>query len=155
MKDIVHRRTLATPVTDLCRSTRGFTLIEVMVVVVILGILGALIVPNIIGRPDEAKVIAAQTDIHQIAVALNMYRLDNGVYPSTDQGLQALVEEPTGFPEPKHWSTDGYLSKIPLDPWDEPYLYINEGRNIEVYSYGADLQEGGDSFDADLYLSEL
>lgn len=136
-------------------SARGFTLIEIMVVVVILGILGALIVPNIISRPDEAKVIAAKSDIQQIGAALNIYRLDNGNYPSTDQGLQALVEEPTGFPEPKHWNVDGYLSKIPMDPWDQPYMYINEGRSFEVYSYGADAQEGGESFDTDLYLTEL
>lgn len=133
----------------------GFTLIEVMVVVVILGILGALIVPNIISRPDEAKVIAARTDIKQIGSALELYRLDNGTYPSTDQGLEALVEEPTGFPEPKRWNSDGYLSKLPVDPWDEQYLYINEGRTFDIYSYGADRQEGGESFDADLYLSEL
>jgi general secretion pathway protein G len=155
MNNVVLGRTSATPVLRQYRSARGFTLIEVMVVVVILGILGALIVPNIISRPDEAKVIAAQTDIHQIAAALNIYRLDNGVYPSTDQGLQALVEEPVGFPEPRHWNVDGYLPKIPVDPWDEPYLYFSEGRKIEVYSYGADKQEGGESFDADLYLNEL
>lgn len=153
MKHINPKRTTTVP--DQCRPMSGFTLIEVMVVVVILGILGALIVPNIISRPDEAKVIAAQTDIQQIAAALNIYRLDNGVYPSTDQGLQALVEEPTGFPEARNWNADGYLPKIPIDPWDEPYLYIAEGRKFEVYSYGADRQEGGESFDADLYYSEL
>lgn len=155
MKNLTYSRLAATPILSQGNSARGFTLIEVMVVVVILGVLGALIVPNIISRPDEAKVMAARTDIQAIASALGIYRLDNGVYPSTDQGLEALVEEPTGFPEPRHWSADGYLSKIPVDPWDEPYLYINEGRKIEVYSYGADRQEGGESFDADLYLSEL
>ncbi len=155
MKNNPERRTSGMRVTHPYSSASGFTLIEVMVVVVILGILGALIVPNIIGRPDEAKVIAAKTDIHQISTALNIYRLDNGVYPSTDQGLQALVEEPTGFPEARHWKKDGYLAKLPEDPWGEPYLYINEGLTIEVYSYGADRQEGGEEFDADLYLSEL
>ncbi|MDK1024104.1 MAG: type II secretion system major pseudopilin GspG [Gammaproteobacteria bacterium] len=155
MKIIVDSRRSASPSLARFKPERGFTLIEVMVVVVILGILGALIVPNIISRPDEAKVIAAKTDIQQLGVTLGMYRLDNGFYPSTEQGLEALVEEPNGFPEPRHWAADGYLSKIPVDPWDEPYLYINEGRNIEVYSYGADRQEGGESFDADLYLSEF
>ena len=134
---------------------RGFTLIEVMVVVVILGILGALIVPNIISRPDEARVVKATSDIRQIGSALEMYRLDNGVYPSTDQGLQALVEEPTGFPEARHWSQEGYLAKLPVDPWDESYLYINEGRTFDIYTYGADRQEGGELYDADIYLSEL
>jgi general secretion pathway protein G len=143
------------PLGQMMKTQGGFTLIEVMVVVVILGILGALIVPNIISRPDEAKVTAARTDIKQIANALELYRLDNGVYPSTDQGLEALVSEPTGFPEVKRWNPDGYLAKIPVDPWDEPYLYINEGRTFEVYSYGADRQEGGESFDADIYLSDL
>jgi general secretion pathway protein G len=117
---------------------RGFTLIEIMVVVVILGILGALIVPNIIGRPDEARVIAAKADIGAIGNALEIYRLDNSFYPSTEQGLEALVESPSGFPEVRNWGPDSYLKKIPVDPWDEPYLYFNEDRTYEVYSYGAD-----------------
>ncbi len=134
---------------------RGFTLIEIMVVVVILGVLGALIVPNIIGRPDEARVTAAKSDIQQIGSALELYRLDNGVYPSSDQGLDALVEEPSGFPEPRNWNPDGYLKKLPVDPWGEPYLYFSEDRTIEVYSFGADLKDGGEGFDKDLHLSEL
>ena len=120
------------------KSTGGFTLIEVMVVVVILGILGALIVPNMIGRPDEARVTAAVTDIQQIGNALELYRLDNGYYPSTDQGLEALVSEPSGYPEPRRWNANGYLKKIPIDPWGEPYLFFSEDRSMEVYSYGAD-----------------
>jgi general secretion pathway protein G len=134
---------------------QGFTLIEIMVVVVILGILGALIVPNIIGRPDEARVAAAQLNIQQIGNALEYYRLDNGFYPSTDQGLDALVSEPSGFPEPKNWSPDGYLKSVPEDPWGEPYLYYNEDRSIDVYSFGADRQEGGEGIDADIRLSDL
>ncbi len=136
-------------------SMGGFTLVEVMVVVVILGILGALIVPNIIGRPDEARATAARADIQSIANALELYRLDNGVYPSTDQGLEALVSEPSGYPEPRRWSPDGYLKKLPKDPWDEPYLYFSEDRSMEIYSYGADRKEGGEGVDADIYLSEL
>jgi len=128
----------------------GFTLIEIMVVVVILGILGALIVPNIIGRPDEARVTAAKADIGAIGNALEIYRLDNSFYPSTEQGLEALVESPSGFPEVRNWGPDPYLKKIPIDPWDEPYLYFNENRTYEVYSYGADRKEGGEGVDADI-----
>jgi general secretion pathway protein G len=134
---------------------KGFTLIEIMVVVVILGILGALIVPNIIGRPDEARVTAARADIQQVGNSLELYRLDNGVYPSSDQGLDALVAEPAGFPEPRNWNPQGYLKRLPVDPWGEPYLYYNEDRTIEVYSFGADRKDGGEGIDADIRLSEI
>ena len=137
------------------KPVTGFTLLEVMFVVVILGILGALIIPNFIGRPDEARVTAARIDIQQIANALELYRLDNGYYPSTEQGLQALVSKPSGYPEPRRWNQDGYLKKMPVDPWDEPYLYFSKDRNMEVYSYGADRKEGGEGIDADILLSEL
>lgn len=133
----------------------GFTLIEIMVVVVILGILGALIVPSIITRPDEARVTAARSDIQSISNALELYRLDNSVYPSSDQGLGALVEEPSGFPEARRWNPQGYLKRLPIDPWDEPYLYYSEDRDIEVYSFGADRKDGGEGIDADIRLSEL
>lgn len=136
-------------------NMKGFTLIEIMVVVVILGVLSALIVPNIIGRPDEARVAAAKLGVQEVGKALEFYRLDNGVYPSTDQGLEALVSEPSGFPEPRNWNPEGYLKSIPEDPWGEPYLYYNEDRSIEVYSFGADRQEGGEGVDADILLSEL
>ena len=137
------------------RRAAGFTLIEIMVVVVILGILSALIVPNIINRPDEARVAAATLGVQQIGNALEYYRLDNGFYPSTDQGIEALVSEPDGFPEPKKWNPEGYLKSMPEDPWGEPYLYYHEDRKIEVYSFGADRQEGGEGVDADIFLSEL
>jgi general secretion pathway protein G len=136
-------------------SARGFTLIEIMVVVVILGILGSLIVPNIIGRPDEARATAARADIEAVGNALELYRLDNGTYPSTDQGLEALVSQPSGYPEPRRWNADGYLKKLPVDPWDEPYLYFSEERTFEVYSFGADRKEGGEGVDPDLRYSEL
>ncbi|MFT7133010.1 MAG: general secretion pathway protein G [Cyclobacteriaceae bacterium] len=136
-------------------SARGFTLIEIMVVVVILGILGSLIVPNIIGRPDEARATAARADIEAVGNALELYRLDNGTYPSTDQGLEALVSQPSGYPEPRRWNADGYLKKLPIDPWDEPYLYFSEERTFEVYSFGADRKEGGEGVDTDLRYSEL
>ena len=134
---------------------KGFTLIEIMVVVVILGILGALIVPNVISRPDEARAAAARLGVQEIGKALEFYRLDNGFYPSTDQGIEALVSEPAGFPEPKNWNSEGYLKNIPEDPWGEPYLYFNEGRNVEVYTFGADREEGGEGVDADIKLSDL
>lgn len=137
------------------RQAAGFTLIEIMVVVVILGVLSALIVPNIIGRPDEARAAAAKLGVQEVGKALEFYRLDNGFYPSTDQGLEALVSEPTGFPEPRKWNPEGYLKSVPEDPWGEPYLYYNEDRSIEVYSFGADRQEGGEGVDADILLSEL
>jgi len=136
-------------------KSRGFTLIEIMVVVVILGILGAFIVPNIIGRPDEARVTAATSDIQSIANALELYRLDNGHYPGTDQGLEALVTRPSGYPEPRNWDPEGYLKRVPVDPWGEPYLYVNEGRDYDVYSFGADRKEGGEGVDADIRLSDL
>jgi general secretion pathway protein G len=141
----MHRRT----------ATQGFTLIEIMVVVVIIGILGALIVPNVISRPDEARVAAARLGVQQVGNALEYYRLDNGFYPSTDQGLEALVDQPSGFPEPKKWNEEGYLNNVPEDPWGELYLYFNEDRNIDVYSFGADRQEGGEGIDADIRLSDL
>jgi len=134
----------------------GFTLIEIMVVVVILGILGALIVPNVISKPEEARVAKAKADIRAIATALEFYRLDNSTYPSTEQGLEALVTQPSGYPEARRWNPEGYLPKIPIDPWGEPYLYLSEeSRQFEVYSFGADRKEGGEGFDADILYSEL
>ena len=98
---------------------------------------------------------AARTDIQQIGTALELYRLDNGNYPSTDQGLDALVNQPSGYPEPRRWNPEGYLKSVPDDPWGEPYLYYEEDRTIEVYSFGADRKEGGEGIDADILLSEL
>jgi len=149
LKNIVARKNIYG------RRSGGFTLIEIMVVVVILGILGALIVPNIIGRPDEARVTAARADLQQIGNALELYRLDNGSYPSNDQGLAALVEEPSGYPEPRKWSPDGYVKRLPEDPWGEPYLYYSEDRTMDIYTFGADRKEGGEGIDADLRLSDL
>ena len=133
----------------------GFTLIEIMVVVVILGVLSALIVPNIIGRPDEARVTAARSEIQAIANALELYRLDNGIYPSSDQGLAALVARPAGEPRPRNWNPDGYLKKLPEDPWGQPYQYRSQGRQMEVYSLGADQRQGGEGVDGDIRLSDL
>ena len=115
-----------------------------------MGILGAVVVPQIIGRDDTARVQAAKTDIQRIGQALNMYRLDNFQYPSDEQGLEALVSEPSGFPEPKNYNPDGYLPKIPVDPWGTPYVYERVDNKFQVYSLGADGQEGGEGLNKDI-----
>ncbi|NHO63940.1 type II secretion system major pseudopilin GspG [Aestuariicella hydrocarbonica] len=132
---------------------KGFTLIEIMVVVVILGILAALVVPNIIGRPGEARMTAARSDINSIGNALDLYKLDNHTYPSTDQGLEALVTKPSGFPEPANWNPQGYLKSLPKDPWGNDYLYVSPGNKsaYDLYSLGADNREGGEDENADIY----
>lgn len=129
---------------------QGFSLIEIMVVVVILGILAALVVPKIISRPDEARIIKAKQDILSIQNALDLYKLDNGTYPSTDQGLPALVEKPTGEPAPEHWQS--YLKTLPKDPWGHDYLYLNPGQHgeIDIFTQGADGQPGGVLLNADI-----
>lgn len=134
------------------RISGGFTLIEVLVVVVILSILAALIVPKIMDRPDEARVVAAKSDIRAITSALKLYRLDNGVYPSTEQGLQALVKKPETGEIPRNWKSSGYLDRLPKDPWKNDYQYLNPGLHgdIDVFSLGADGQPGGDGTSADI-----
>ena len=134
------------------RGQRGFTLLEVMVVVVILGILAALVVPKIMGRPDEARVIAAKQDIASLMQALKLYRLDNQRYPTTEQGLQALIVKPTTTPIPLNWKQGGYVERLPKDPWGGPYQYLNPGvqGEIDVFSYGADGAPGGEGNDADI-----
>ncbi len=133
-------------------SQQGFTLIEIMVVVVILGILAALIAPNILGRTGEARITAAKSDINSIGNALDLYKLDNFAYPSTDQGLEALVNKPSGYPEPVNWNADGYLKSLPKDPWGNEYQYVSPGRNgpYDLYSLGADKREGGEGENADI-----
>ncbi len=130
----------------------GFTLIELMVVLVILGVLAALIAPRLMDRPDEARVIAAKQDIAVIVQSLKLYRLDNQRYPTTEQGLQALVGKPGIEPIPANWKAGGYLDRLPKDPWGHPYLYLQPGRQgeIDVFSQGADGQPGGEGNDADL-----
>lgn len=130
----------------------GLTLVEMIVVLAIIALVAVLIVPNVIGRPDEARVTVARTDLKTIASALRIYRLDNGDYPTTEQGLEALVERPTAPPEPRSWATDGYLPEAPTDPWNRPYLYRSPGRNgaFDLMSYGKDGEEGGEGLDADL-----
>ena len=134
------------------KKHHGFTLIEIMVVIVILGILASLVVPKIMGRPDEARLVAAKQDMSSILQALKLYKLDNQRYPSTEQGLQALVSKPQAAPVPKNWNAGGYLEKLPLDPWGNPYRYLNPGVHgeIDVISFGADGAQGGEGSDADI-----
>ena len=128
----------------------GFTLVEVMVVVVILGILAVLIVPRVLGRTDEARIAAAKHDITALMQSLKLYHLDNGRYPTSEQGLQALVTRPQGAPVPSNWKP--YLDKLPRDPWGNPYQYLNPGVHgeIDVFSFGADGQPGGSGVDAEI-----
>ncbi|MBL6751462.1 MAG: type II secretion system major pseudopilin GspG [Nevskia sp.] len=134
------------------RQHAGFTLIEVMVVVVILGILAAIIVPRIMDAPDKARVAKAKQDVAAIVAALNMYKLENYNYPSTQQGLEALVAPPQGDPPARNWKPGGYLQQLPKDPWGTPYQYLNPGAHgeIDVFSLGADGKPGGDGVAADI-----
>jgi general secretion pathway protein G len=134
------------------RRSRGFTLIEIMVVILIIGVLAALIVPKVMSRPDEARVTAAKQDIATITQALNLYKLDNQRYPTTEQGLAALVKKPVISPVPTNWKSEGYLDRIPKDPWGTPYQYLQPGVHgaIDVFSLGADKASGGEGNDADI-----
>jgi general secretion pathway protein G len=127
-------------------NIKGFTLIEVMVVVVILSILAAIVVPKIMDRPEQARITKAKQDIRALEAALNLYRLDNMIYPTTDQGLEALVTAPSGAPEPKNWKEGGYLDRLPADPWGNAYLYLSPGSHgpVDIYSNGADAQSTDD-----------
>lgn len=131
-------------------AQRGFTLIELMVVLVIIGVLASLIVPSVLDRVDEAKVTAARTDINTLMESLKRYRLDNQRYPTSEQGLQALVAKPTTGPTPPNWKPT--LDKLPNDPWGRPYQFANPGVKdpIDVFSYGADGQAGGEGKDEDI-----
>ena len=134
------------------RRARGFTLVEIMVVVVIIGILGALVVPKLLGRTGESRVTAARVDIATMMQALKLYKLDNQRYPSTEQGLIALVSKPTSGPSANGWKSGGYLEKLPKDPWGNAYQYLSPGIHgeVDVFSLGADGQTGGTGEDADV-----
>ena len=132
---------------------KGFTLIEIMVVIVIIGILATLVVPKIMGRPDEARVVSAKHDVATLVQALKLYKLDNGRYPTTEQGLNALVQKPSTDPTPMNWKVGGYLDKLPQDPWGHPYQYASPGTHnneVDVYSFGADSKPGGQDNDSDI-----
>ncbi len=132
------------------KQQKGFSLIEIMVVVVILGILASIVVPKIMSRPDEARKIKAKSDVLAIQNALDLYKLDNGSYPSTDQGLEGLVEKPSTAPIPSNWKQ--YLKSVPKDPWNRDYLYLNPGQHgdIDVFTFGADGQPGGTGVNAEI-----
>ena len=134
------------------RLARGFTLIEIMVVVVIMGILAALVVPKLISRTGESRVAAARVDISTLMQALKLYKLDNQRYPTTEQGLQALVSKPTSGPAANGWKSGGYLDRLPNDPWGKPYQYLSPGikGEVDIFSLGADGQPGGTGDDADI-----
>ncbi|MFC4240023.1 type II secretion system major pseudopilin GspG [Marinobacter oulmenensis] len=144
-------------VNDGARAHRGFTLIEIMVVMVILGLLVAIVAPNIMGRSDQARVTVAETQLSNIANALDLYRLDNSHYPSTQQGLEALVNRPGGSPEANNWNPEGYMKAVPEDPWGNQYQYVSPGAEqpYDLYSYGADGQEGGEGDAADISVHDI
>ncbi|GLO59560.1 type II secretion system protein GspG [Vibrio sp. MACH09] len=134
------------------RKQTGFTLLEVMVVVVILGVLASFVVPNLLGNKEKADQQKAISDISALEQALDMYKLDNSVYPSTDQGLEALVNKPSGTPEPRNYRNNGYIKRLPNDPWGREYQYLSPGDNgtIDIFSLGADGEEGGEEANADI-----
>lgn len=140
-------------------NEKGFSFIELMVVVVILGILAGMIVPRYMGRTDDAKIVKAKVDIAAIETSLKMYRLDNGTYPSTEQGLMALIEKPSTEPAAPKWNANGYLDKksMPKDPWGREYLYLSPGvhEEFDIISYGADGAPGGEGKNADINSWEL
>jgi len=138
---------------------KGFTLIELMIVIVIIGILATLLIPRIMERPEEARRIKAKMDIKTIESALKLYKIDSGTYPTTEQGLEALVKKPETSPLPKKWREGGYLEgSVPSDPWGNPFYYTSpgsDGRDYEIISYGNDGQPGGTGRDADISSSDL
>jgi general secretion pathway protein G len=142
--------TTAPPLGRKAKQQRGFTLIELMVVLAIIGILAALVVPNVLGRADDARVTAARTDVGNLTQALKLYKLDNQRFPTAEQGLQALVVRPSAEPVPSNWKS--YLDKLPADPWGRPYQYLNPGLKgeVDVMSWGADGKSGGDGANADI-----
>lgn len=131
---------------------QGFTLLEIMIVVVIIGVLAALVVPNIVGRTHQAQVVRAKTDLQTLEGSLNLYKLDNFNFPSTEQGLEALVRQPGGDPPAKNWKSGGYVTKLPKDPWGNLYQYLSPGSHgkIDIFSLGADAQVGGEGEAADI-----
>ena len=135
------------------RAQRGLTLIEILVVVAILGMLAALVVPNVIGQGERARVDLARTNMQSIANALDMYRMDNSRYPSTQEGLRALVERPSSA---RNWNPEGYLREVPRDPWGNEYRYISPGSSgpFDLYSLGANGVEGGEGYDAEIHFRE-
>jgi general secretion pathway protein G len=139
------------------KKQAGVSMIEIMIGLAIIAIIASIAVPNLMSRLDQAKVSATKAEMASIVTALNMYKLDNGHYPSTSQGLKALVERPSGTPAANNWAQEGYLRKLPKDKWNNDFLYIAPGSNgpFDIISYGADGIDGGESYNADIYSSEL
>ena len=139
--------------TQLVQSQSGFTLLEIMVVVVILGILATMVAPQILGRADDARITKAKADIVSLEAALDLYQLDNYVYPTTEQGLEGLASKPSASPEPRNYKQGGYIKSLPKDPWGREYLFLNpgiKGGAYDIYTFGADGEEGGNSANADI-----
>lgn len=130
----------------------GFTLIELIVVIVILGVLASIVVPKLMDRPDAARIAKAKQDIRTLETSINLYKLDNYFYPSTEQGLEALVKKPSGDPQPRNWKSGGYLDRLPKDPWGNDYLYLYPGvkGSIDIYTLGADGKPDGEGVGADI-----
>ncbi|NTZ42456.1 type II secretion system major pseudopilin GspG [Altererythrobacter sp. SALINAS58] len=138
------------PARQVPDAETGLTLIEILVVLAIIAVMAYLIVPNVIGRPDQARATVASTDLRTISAALKMYRLDNGAYPTSQQGLAALAERPIAPPQPANWSPSGYLDQVPVDPWGQPYAYQADGSGFAITTLGADGTVGGEGPDADI-----
>jgi general secretion pathway protein G len=136
------------------RRAPGYTLLEIMVVVFILGLLATIVAPRILGRTDDARRTKALADMKGVEQALNLYRLDSGTYPTTAQGLEALVRRPDRPPVPRAWSPSGYLERVPADPWGNPYVYVSDGSRFTLRSFGADGAEGGEGKFADIESRE-
>lgn len=133
----------------------GFTLIEILVVVFIIGLLATIVGVNVIGQSDKARVTKAQADLKQLEQALHLYKLDNGIYPTSEQGLQALVQKPTTGPQPRKYNAEGYIQKFPEDPWGNPYIYLSDGQKFVLKCLGADGEQGGDGYNADIDSKDL
>jgi general secretion pathway protein G len=133
----------------------GFTLIEILVVVFIIGLLATIVSVNVIGQTDTARITKAKADLKELEQGLHLYKLDNGIYPTTDQGLRALVAKPTSGPQPRKYNPDGYVQKVPEDPWGNGYVYLSDGQNFVLQCLGADGEKGGEGKNADIDSKDL
>ena len=137
------------------KKRKGFTLLEIMVVVIIIGLIAVIAVQNVLPQADRARITSTTADIRTLAAALDTYRLDNSFYPSTEQGLDALISQPSGNPPARNWGPEPYLRKLPVDAWGNPYVYINSGFTFDIISLGADGEEGGEGVLADIRYSNI